>query len=1254
MTPNAFEMIQDNIKMPSLHPPTLKSSSHKGYIEESAEMGTIVRISPSAFSNSLQISVYDDDLKPGMPPAVYEYILTGLGSSIFAVDQRGYVYLNVPYIKADPPNPSTYQLHIEAREVNTIPIRSSEPISITIYVMDINDNPPRFNSSIYMANVSASGSNRPVIKVHATDNDAGKNAEISYHLISVSNEAYNNFWYDSEAHQLNAIGNLKAGEQYEVVLKATDGGGLSNQAVIVVYAIPDNFHAATTLNQRKASFGRNQIAGLPNFLVAKPRITSTISEGVDSPKTIQTYVVQINEATPPYSAIITLGDDSTKRQMYYMITGGNEDKKFAINSEIGTLITVASLDREEMSLYSLQIETRSLNSDQHLYWIIVQVDITDINDNAPIFTDSQPMRLRVKINDMLKLSPNMYVGKVNVEDPDDGDNGHMKLRIASPMDKLFSINDNGIVMVNGNLLNGHFGEHRMTIIATDHGNPPLETRANLIINIENAPENELSNSSQLSTESSSLEQMNFTSNNTNRLQNLQFTFDPVIPAAMQTVENLMLRFAPVFDPSEITIIVKENQANIELAKLHAYYMDNKPGNITYIMFAGNTSIFSVNSFTGSLVLLRPLDVEEETTYEMRIGTAEAAVLLTDSNFPHTVLVTVNVVDVNDWKPNFEFDSYQFKVNAAAKLGTAIGQIMANDKDRTMPNNEIRYRIKENNTNESYISIDPKSGLLTVKKDLRLLVNKKILLNIEAEDGGIPKQFGETLALIDVEPREMTVFTETSSTFDAIPSNNKLQFSQRNYSISLSESVHSPHTLLILPVLNKSTNESFTTCSIISGNYEGLFSISTDAEGNCELRTQALLDRETTDYYQLKISVETEQQVDYATVEVTILDTNDNAPKFIYKNDEYNGYFAALSTDAPSFTYVTTVQAEVAGFKNNSVVAYSLDPFPMDSKYFMVDLTGEIQIKMSASQMMGDSQKNYFNFRVIACDSPLIKKKLCSKAEIFVNIISDSNRFILSAFNINPRHLKTAEREIAKVLREFTDPCKLLFLENVKENQDNIKKLEYVDMYWYAVNPITKTSCKVEEYSKLFNNSTIKAVAAKLKPRVVIGEIRDDIKSVVSENVAFLTNFKTASVAMIVLAVAIAVGALIGICGICLCYIQHSKHEYPNIKQIPKFGAIFLPNPSARNSHDIFYETQMLELPIEEEDSIIKPVGNGGGISAAAYGTLCPKNYHMDHEQSYLNYAKNALTVGRKEGNMKMQGIVIPAPDYPMDQKKSVF
>ncbi|VDK83623.1 unnamed protein product [Litomosoides sigmodontis] len=1231
------------------------------YTEESAEMGTTVRVSPSALSDSLQINVYDDDLKPGMPPAVYEYILTGLGSSIFAVDQRGYVYLNAPYISADPPNPPTYQLHIEAQEVNTTPIRSSEPVSVTIHVMNIKNHPPRFSSSVYMANVSASGVNRPVIQIHATDND-GKNAQISYHLVSVSGGAYNNFRYDSEAHQLNAVGNLKAGERYEVVLKAFGAGGLSSQALIIVYAMPDNFQEITALNQRE-SIGRDQIAGLPNFFEAKFPLTTT-SESTSS-ETIQTYVTEISEATPPYSTIITLQASFKKLGKFSLL------KNISLLS--GTLITVDSFDREEKALYSLQIETRSLNSDQHLYWTIVQVAIADVNDNAPMFIDPQPVRLRVEISDVRSLVPNMYVGQVNVEDPDDGDNGRVTLRIAPPMDKLFSVNDSGAVTINGDLLSGHFGGHQMTVIATDHGDPPFETRVNLIIYIENALQSVSSTSVQLSTESSRPESMNLTSISINSPQNVRFTFNPAVPVTTQTIaENPTLRLAPVFDPSKIAVTVKENQANIELVKLHAYYTDNKPGNITYVMLSGDPSLFNVNSFTGALHLLRSLDVEEKASYEIQVGTAEAAVFFTEPNFPYTAFVSVDVLDVNDWIPNFELDSYQFKVDANATLGTAIGQIVAHDQDRTVPNNEIHYRIKESSTNESYINVDSRSGLLTVKKDLHLLANKKISLNIEADDGGTPKQSSETFVLIDVEPEEVTTLAETPSTSDFSSSRKEMEFLQQNYFTALPESVRPPHLLLALPVLNKSANKRSITCSIISG----VFSISTGPKGGCELRTEAQLDRETVEYYQLDVSVKAEQQVDHAIVHVTVLDTNDNAPKFIYNNDDYDGYFAALPTDASSFVFVTTVKAEDADLENNSIVVYSLDPSSMDSKYFAISLTGgEIQTKMSASQMTEKSRKNYFIFRVIACDSPLSGKKLCSKAEVFVNIISDLNRFILSVLNTEAHHLKTAEREIANALREFTGSCKLLFLENVEESENNIKKWKHVDMRWYAVNPTTKRSCEVDEYSKLFDNATIMAVASKLKHRIVIDEIRINLKSVLGENALFFTNFKTASIAMIVLAVAIAVGAFIGIYAICLCYARHrmkqySKREYPNINQIPKFGTIFLPNPPVGSSHDMLYETQMLEMPIGEEENMAK-LRNESGITVDAHG-IFSNRYDSDEHSYHQNCGQNALTDKRKffaeesmfavnkrnrlhlQRSKKMQGIIIPAPDYPMDQKKSVF
>uniref|UniRef100_A0A915PEH5 Cadherin domain-containing protein n=1 Tax=Setaria digitata TaxID=48799 RepID=A0A915PEH5_9BILA len=691
--------------MISLYSPVLRTSSQEGYIAESAEMGTIVRISPSALSNPLEITIYDDDLKPGMPPAVYEYILTGLGSSIFAVDQRGYIYLNVPYINADPPNPSTYQFHIEAREVNTTPIRSSEPILIIIHVMDVNDNPPRFDFPVYLGNVSAIGTDRPIIKVRAIDNDVGKNAQIKYHLVSVSGGAYSNFQYDSNTNLLNAIGNLKAGERYEVILEAVDGGGLSSQAVIIVYALPYDLEETTPLHQKKVSLGKNQVAaGIPNFLDAKSWIISAESETMDSHEMIQTYVTEISEATPPHSIVITLEGDSTKGQLYHMITGGNEEEKFAINSEIGTLITVSSFDREETPLYSLQIETRSLNPNQHLYWTIVQIAVVDVNDNAPTFTDPQPVRLRVKVSEVLQLAPNIYVGQVNVEDPDDGDNGRIQLRIAPPMDKLFSINDKGAVVVSGNLLRGHFGEHRMTVIATDRGDPPLETRANIIVNIEKI---------QLRAESNNMKSVR--SGGTDPLQSIQPTYNPLIPEqnlngsghknqetevmgstsdsmkntsvkvdATRTseTEKLLLRLAPVFDPFQITITVKENQANIELVKLHSYYKDNEPGSITYVLLTGDRSLFSVNSFTGSLFLLQSLDAEQEASYEIRVGTAEATVLRTEPGVPHTASITVNVTDLNDWIPKFEYDSYQFKVNADSKPGTAIAQFVAYDQDRT--------------------------------------------------------------------------------------------------------------------------------------------------------------------------------------------------------------------------------------------------------------------------------------------------------------------------------------------------------------------------------------------------------------------------------------------------------------------------------------------------------------------------------------------------------------------------------------------
>ncbi|KAK6011546.1 cadherin domain protein, partial [Ostertagia ostertagi] len=171
----------------SEHAPILQISSREGYVPETAVVGTTVRVSPNPQAESLQILVSDEDL-------------------------------------------------IQAREVDTVPIRSSEPVTITIHVIDVNDNPPQFEQPIYTVNVSTFGDERPVVKVLATDPDSGAFGQISYRILQVTNGAEGRFRYDDPTNTLYVNGDLTPGERYQVVIEATDGGGKSSQAIVVVLA----------------------------------------------------------------------------------------------------------------------------------------------------------------------------------------------------------------------------------------------------------------------------------------------------------------------------------------------------------------------------------------------------------------------------------------------------------------------------------------------------------------------------------------------------------------------------------------------------------------------------------------------------------------------------------------------------------------------------------------------------------------------------------------------------------------------------------------------------------------------------------------------------------------------------------------------------------------------------------------------------------------------------------------------------------
>lgn len=91
---------------------------------------------------------------------------------------------------------------MQAREVDTVPIRSSAPVTITIHIVDANDNSPQFENPILTAETAARGGMRSIVKVRkrgkkeekgegslkveATDKDDGLFGSITYAITQVS------------------------------------------------------------------------------------------------------------------------------------------------------------------------------------------------------------------------------------------------------------------------------------------------------------------------------------------------------------------------------------------------------------------------------------------------------------------------------------------------------------------------------------------------------------------------------------------------------------------------------------------------------------------------------------------------------------------------------------------------------------------------------------------------------------------------------------------------------------------------------------------------------------------------------------------------------------------------------------------------------------------------------------------------------------------------------------------------------------
>ncbi|XP_030866718.2 protocadherin beta-11 [Gorilla gorilla gorilla] len=330
---------------------------------------------------------------------------------------------------------------------------------VRVVVVDINDNSPEFEQAFYEVKIrenSILGS--LILIVSAWDLDSGTNGEICYTLSHASEDIRKTF----EIHQksgeitLTAPLDFETIESYSIIIQATDGGGLFGKSTVIIQVIDVNDNA-------------------PEITVSS--ITSPIPE--NTPETV-VMVFSIQD--------IDSGDNGR------IVCSIPEDLPFVLKSSVEnyyTLETERPLDRESTAEYNITITVTDLGIPRLKTEHNTTVLVSDVNDNAPTFTQTS-YTLFVRENN----SPALHIGSVSATDRDSGTNAQVNYSLLPPQDlhlplaSLVSINaDNGHLFALRSLDYEALREFEFRVGATDRGSPALSSEALVRVLVLDANDN---------------------------------------------------------------------------------------------------------------------------------------------------------------------------------------------------------------------------------------------------------------------------------------------------------------------------------------------------------------------------------------------------------------------------------------------------------------------------------------------------------------------------------------------------------------------------------------------------------------------------------------------------------------------------------------------------------------------------------------------------------------------------------------------
>jgi hypothetical protein len=241
--------------------------------------------------------------------------------------------------------------------------------------------------------------------------------------------------------------------------------------------------------------------------------------------------------------------------------------------------------------------------------------------------------------------------------------------------------------------------------------------------------------------------------------------------------------------------------------------------------------------------------------------------MSDSLFSTFSAVQITLVPVNDQLPVFNQSTFRADVSENTNTGTSLLQLTATDGDR-FSTNDITYSIQAGNE-DGFFTISPDNGTLYLSRPLDFEAIPTHRLTVSVDD----RNFVGGVSV----PRSIAVVTiNVSDINDQVP-----MFSTSEYNATVGEGVPIGTTVLQVFASDRDSEQHSDLEFDLAGTTD--FAI---GQRDGIIVTREGIDRESIDFYEFFVTVRNPGTAafDTARVSISVLDLNDNPPILILDPD----------------------------------------------------------------------------------------------------------------------------------------------------------------------------------------------------------------------------------------------------------------------------------------------------------------------------------------------------------------------------------